>query len=209
MVKPETSPATEIPPRLGRPRDLSKDKAVLAATRRLLAEVGYQQTTVAAIARKAEVNTPAIYRRWPSREALIEEAVHGTGGHPLPEDTGDLRTDLATWVRIFLARAASPAARSGVPGLLADSQSTGTRQRLLVIGAPVRKAFADLLEGAVERGEAEAGVDPNFLFDLLSGATTMRGLNRGAEDADSFVESLAGALYVLAAHATEVRETGR
>lgn len=207
MVNPEPPPA--IPARLGRPRDPSKDKAVLAAARRLLAAVGYQQTTVAAIAREAGVNTPAIYRRWPSREALIEEAIHGTGGHPLPEGIGDLRADLATWVRIFLARAASPAARSGVPGLLSDAQSAGSRQRLLVIGAPVRKAFADLLEEAAARGEVAGGADPNLLFDLLSGATTMRGLNRGTEDADEFVESLAGALYVLAAHAAEMKESGR
>lgn len=207
MVKPE--PPTEIPARLGRPRDPSKDKAVLAAARRLLAEVGYQQTTVAAIARRAGVNTPAIYRRWPSREALIEEAVHGTGGHPLPAESGDLRADLATWVRVVLDRAASPAARSGVPGLLSDPQTADARQRLLVIGAPVRKAFADLLAGAAARGEIEGGVDANFLFDMLSGATTMRGLIRGTEDADEFVESLAGALYVLAAHAAEMKESGR
>lgn len=201
MVKPETSART------GRPRDLSKDQAVLVATRRLLAEVGYQQTTVAAIARMAEVNTPAIYRRWPTREALIEEAVHGTGGHPLPEESGDLRTDLATWVRVFLVRAARPAARAGVPGLLADSQSEEARQRLLAIGGPVRQAFRDLLDRAVARGEIDAGADAMFLFDLLSGATTMRGLTRGAADEASFVDSLAGALYVLAAHAAEAADT--
>lgn len=204
MMKRETPPVTETSTRLGRPRDLSKDEAVLVATRRLLAEVGYQQTTVSAIARAAEVNTPAIYRRWPSREALIEEAVHGAGGHPLPAESGDLRADLAIWVRVFLVRAARPAARSGVPGLLSDSQSSESRQRLLVIGAPVRKAFADLLAGAAARGEIATVGDANFLFDLLSGATTMRGLNRGTEGADDFVDSLAGALYVLAAHSAEV-----
>ncbi|MGO4201093.1 TetR/AcrR family transcriptional regulator [Rhodococcus sp. TAF43] len=194
---------SEISARAGRPRDPGKDQAVLAATRRLLATVGYQQTTISAIARASEVNTPAIYRRWPSREALIEEAVHGTGGHPLPEETGDLRADLATWVRIFLARAARPAARAGVPGLLADSRSEDARRRLLAIGAPVRKAFSDLLEGAVTRGEIAPGADPMFLFDLMSGTTMMRGLMQGAEGADTFVDSLADALYVLAAHATE------
>ncbi|OYD69465.1 TetR family transcriptional regulator [Rhodococcus sp. OK302] len=196
----------EIQPRPGRPRDLSKDQAVLVAARRLLADVGYQQTTIAAIARMAGVNTPAIYRRWPTREALIEEAVHGTGGHPLPDESGDLRTDLALWVRVFLVRAARPAARAGVPGLLADSQSHEARQRLLAIGAPVRKAFQGLLEGAAARGEIPAGVDAMFLFDLMSGATTMRGLTRGTEDEDGFVDSLAGSLFVLAAHATETRE---
>lgn len=200
MVKNETAART------GRPRDPSMDEATLVATRRLLAEVGYQQTTVAAIARMAEVNTPAIYRRWPTREALIEEAVHGAGGHPLPEASGNLRADLATWVRIFLVRAARPAARAGVPGLLADSQTEESRHRLLVIGAPVRKGFQDLLDGAVARGEIAAGVDAMFLFDLLSGTTTVRGITRGVENQEDFVDALAGALYVLAAHATEAAD---
>lgn len=194
---------SEVPARVGRPRDLGKDQAVLAAARRLLAQVGYQQTTITAIARSAEVNTPAIYRRWPTREALIEEAVHGTGGHPLPEISGDLRTDLATWARIFLVRAARPAARAGVPGLLADSRSEDARQRLLVIGDPVRRAFQAMLDNAAVRGEIPVEVDATFLFDLLSGATTMRGLTRGTEDEDRFVDSLAGSLFVLAVHASE------
>ncbi|NLU83198.1 TetR/AcrR family transcriptional regulator [Rhodococcus sp. HNM0569] len=202
MVKVENKP------RLGRPRDASKDQAVLAAARRLLAESGYQQTTVSAVARRAGVNTPAIYRRWPSREALLEEAVYGPGGHPLPDESGDLRKDLETWVRIFLARAARPAARAGVPGLLADSRSEEGRARLLAIGAPVRQAFARMLDGAVARGEITAGIDDAFLFELLSNATSMRGLARGMGDADAYIRSLAGALHVLATHGAGIDGTG-
>ncbi|MET8423805.1 TetR/AcrR family transcriptional regulator [Nocardia sp. NPDC004860] len=189
---------------MGRPRDESKDQAVLVAARRLLAEVGYQQTTIAAISRQSGVNTPAIYRRWPTREALIEEAVHGPGGHPLPMETGDLREDLKTWVQIFLARAARPAARAGFPGLLADTRTEQARARLTALGAPVRQAFSDLIDHAVQRGDISADVDTEFLFDLLADSTSMRGLRRGLDDADAYVETLAGALYVVAARHSEV-----
>lgn len=186
--------------RPGRPRDADKDLAVLGAARRLLAEVGYQQTTVVAIARRAGVSAPAIYRRWPSREALLEEAVHGPGGHPLPAPTGDLRTDLGVWVRIFLARAASPAARAGVPGLLADSQTEEARRRLLAIGAPVRAAFAELLEHAFTSGELTERANPEVLFEILSGTTTFHAMVRGGDEQDGFADALAEALYVIAAH---------
>ncbi|WP_280393669.1 TetR/AcrR family transcriptional regulator [Nocardia brasiliensis] len=186
--------------RPGRPRDAEKDLAVLGAARRLLAEVGYQQTTVVAIARRAGVSAPAIYRRWPSREALLEEAVHGPGGHPLPVPTGDLRADLGVWVRIFLARAASPAARAGVPGLLADSQTEEARRRLLAIGAPVRAAFAGLLEHAFTSGELTERANPDVLFEILSGTTTFHALVRGGDEQDVFADALAEALYVIAAH---------
>lgn len=172
---------------------------MLVAARRLLAEVGYQQTTVVAIARRAGVNAPAIYRRWPSREALLEEAVHGPGAHRLPEPTGDLRADLRTWVRIFLARAASPAARSGVPGLLADSQTEEARRRLLAIGAPVRQAFADMLARAVDAAPGPLA-DPEVLFEILSGTTTFHALVRGGDDHDGFADTFADALYVIAVH---------
>lgn len=187
-------------PRRGRPRDPAKDDAVLAATRRLLAARGYRETTISAVARESGVNAPAIYRRWPTRVALIEEAVHGPGGRPLPETTGYLRADLESWVRVFLVRAARPSARSGVPGLLADSRTEEDRARLLRIGAPVRGAFAALIRDAAQRGELPRGVDTALLFDLLSSSTSMRGLTRGMDDADAYVAELAGALLVLASH---------
>ncbi|WP_315901444.1 TetR family transcriptional regulator [Rhodococcus sp. BP22] len=88
---------------------------------------------MSAIARSAEVNAPVIYRRWPTRAALLEEAVHGPGNHEFPEPTNDLRMDLVTWIRIFLARAAGPAAHVGIPGLLADVSTEEDRERLVGI----------------------------------------------------------------------------
>ncbi|WP_420881259.1 TetR/AcrR family transcriptional regulator [Rhodococcus sp. (in: high G+C Gram-positive bacteria)] len=202
---------TDTLPRIGRPRDPGKDHAVLVAARRLLREVGYQQTTISAIARRANVSAPAIYRRWPTREALLEDAVHGPGAHDLPEATDDLRADLATWVRAFLARSASPAARAGVPGLLADIRSDADRARLLSLQDPVREAFAARIELAVDRGEIPGPVDAATLFEILTGTTSIRGLTQGDADVGAFVAALAGALHVLAAHggelAAEVKES--
>ncbi|MCC3331567.1 TetR/AcrR family transcriptional regulator [Nocardia abscessus] len=195
---------SETSPRPGRPRDADKDLAVLIAARQLLAEVGYPQTTVVAIAKRAGVNSPAIYRRWPTRQALLEEAIHGPGAYAPPEPTGDLRADLATWVRIFLARADSPAARAGVPGLLADSQTKEARRRLLAIGTPVRKAFAELLAGAVDDGRIAPGADAELVFEILAGTTTFHALSRGSEEAELFVSRMADALYALVTAATDL-----
>jgi len=195
---------SENVPRVGRPRDPAKDRAVLVAARRLLGQVGYQQTTISAIARRAKVNAPAIYRRWPTREALLEEAVHGAGDHDFPEPTDDLRADLVTWTRIFLARAASPAARAGIPGLLADATREEDRERMLAMQDPVRAAFAARLDRAERRGEIPGPADASTLFEILTGATSIRGLIQGNAGADAFVESLAGALYVLARHGAEM-----
>ena len=76
---------------VGRPRNPAKDVAVLQATRELLVEVGYQGATVVAIARRAGVGAPTIYRRWATKEALVEDAAFGhPQPAPLPSPTGDL-----------------------------------------------------------------------------------------------------------------------
>ena len=60
---------------LGRPRDKRIDSAVLRSTVELLAETGYADLSVDAIARRAGTSKPAIYRRWPSKAHLVHEAV--------------------------------------------------------------------------------------------------------------------------------------
>ena len=67
--------AVHTPP-LGRPRDPRIDEAVLAATRELLAEVGYKRLSMGLVARRAGVHRPAIYRRWSSKPHLVCEAVY-------------------------------------------------------------------------------------------------------------------------------------
>ena len=48
---------------VGRPRDPRVDEAVRRAALELLAEIGYQATSIQAIARRAGVSAPSIYRR--------------------------------------------------------------------------------------------------------------------------------------------------
>ena len=64
-----------LPGRAGRPRDPQVDASIRAATLELLVEDGYQATTIQAVARRAGVSAPSIYRRWSSKAELVEAAV--------------------------------------------------------------------------------------------------------------------------------------
>ncbi|WP_261393051.1 hypothetical protein [Rhodococcus sp. BP22] len=64
--------------------------------------------------------------------------------------------------------------------------------------------FAARLQLAEHRGENLGRVDPWILFEILVGATSIRGLLHGSADGEAFVESLGNALYVLARHSTEI-----
>jgi AcrR family transcriptional regulator len=68
-------PAAAAPTR-GRPRDPRRREAILAAAVALVAEVGYDRMTVEAIAHRAGVSKPTIYRRWPGgKEEIVVEAM--------------------------------------------------------------------------------------------------------------------------------------
>lgn len=177
----------------GRPRDPAKDVAVLSATRALLVEEGYQGTTVLAIARRAGVGAPTVYRRWPSKEALVEDAAFGfTASVPLPAPTGDLRADLRAWVVIFLDWLADPVPRAALPGLLTAYHRDETIYERLVLRSEteVRALMVELLDGNTARADT--------VFDFLVATTVVRAMTRGLVDRDAFCDRTADALILLA-----------
>ncbi|WP_372707479.1 TetR/AcrR family transcriptional regulator [Brevundimonas sp.] len=58
-------------PKRGRPRDVSKDEAILAAAGELFMERGYEAASVDAVAQAAGVSKATIYARYDDKEALF------------------------------------------------------------------------------------------------------------------------------------------
>jgi AcrR family transcriptional regulator len=157
-------------PHKGRPRDFSIDARVLEATRELLVEKGFDATNVHSIAERSGEHASAIYRRWPSRVEIIEEAVFPGLSSVTVRPTGDLRRDLRRFIRAYLLAFGAPAARSAMPGLLASYQTTGRSgapEAWLTVSA--RPQFLDILLAAPD-GTVDASVDPDDVFDILLGA---------------------------------------
>jgi AcrR family transcriptional regulator len=186
----------------GRPRNPAKDVAVLQATRELLVEVGYQGATVVAIARRAGVGAPTIYRRWPTKESLVEDAAFGhPQPAPVPAPTGDLHADLRNWVATFLDFLADPVTRAALPGLLAAYHRDEDIYERLVLRseADVRGLMVGLLSAAMP-----AAATPEILsradtvFDFLVAMTLARAMTRGLVDRDAFCDRTADALVTLA-----------
>lgn len=158
----------------GRPRDPTFDIRALDAARELLAEQGYAATTVQAIAERSGVHVSAIYRRWPSRVDLLEDAVFPGLAAPDVRPTGDLTRDLRRFVRAYVAAYESPAARAAIPGLLAEYQATGrpdAEQHWLHVSA--RPQFADIVRAAPS-GSVDPATDLDDVFDALQGAILAR-----------------------------------
>jgi AcrR family transcriptional regulator len=156
--------------RPGRPRDARVDAAIEDAAARCLAKHGFAGSTVEAIAAEAGVGKAAIYRRWPSREALLIDVA--SRDMPVIEvpDTGSLRNDL---VAIFTS-ISKQMHESGPGQILQDVIAESYRQPEL------RDCFARMIEDrrqvvttvvhrAKKRGELKKGIDADLVVDMING----------------------------------------
>jgi AcrR family transcriptional regulator len=178
---------------LGRPRDPRIDDAVLRATTELLGKSGYAHLSVDAIARRAGTSKPAIYRRWLSKAHLVHEAAFPiTEATELP-DTGSLEGDVREMVRRSVRVLTTPAARAGLPGLVAEIATDPTLHAKLLerFGDVTSRGMTDRLDAAVTRGEARPGVTAADLVEAIAGMTLMAIITRNQELDDAWVERTA------------------
>jgi AcrR family transcriptional regulator len=163
--------------RPGRPRDATRDEAILAATRAILQERGYQALTIDGVAATAGVGRPTIYRRWPSKPSLVVAALVHSRRLALPVLEGkSLRDDLVTIQRHQIELMSWAESRRITAGLVADLAhdpelaETYSTQYL----APRRETVWEVLRAGVERGELRPDTDLAFVYDLLVGPLFMR-----------------------------------
>ena len=191
----------------GRPRNPQIDAVVLAATRQLLSEGPYDKLTIEAVARRANVHRPVIYRRWDSLADLVHDAVYLAGDEPVRViDTGNFRADLRTNIRNGIALSRRPETLSGSPGLMAATRhEPQLRERLKArLEDTARADFERLIRGAIAHGEARPLVTIETLFEVLAGTILHHSLT--LEDSKGQLEEelmtvlwhLSGAAYMAA-----------
>jgi AcrR family transcriptional regulator len=178
---------------VGRPRDPRVDEAIRAAVLALLVEDGYQATTIQAVARRAGVGAPSIYRRWATKAELIEDAIFPPGEGEFPEPTGDFAKDLRRWARLILSGLSEAPARAAIPGLLSEYHRSPAIYDRLVLRTemPTRKAFRDMVDAAVERGTIDAAASSDLIYETLLGAMFLRAMVRGDTGAPRYADEVA------------------
>ncbi|TJZ75917.1 TetR/AcrR family transcriptional regulator [Rhodococcus oryzae] len=185
--------------RLGPQRNPAIDAAVLEATRQLLVDKGYAGTSIDAIATLAGVGRPAIYRRWPSKAHIVNDAIYPVldveEGADLTElgAQGTIADQIRALVQGAVALFASPATRAAAPGLMSEVRTNGELREVLVVQqlAGVRMELKRRLEAARERGEIRDGVDADTLLDIMAGAAIFALSVRDVSDPGPLADSLA------------------
>jgi AcrR family transcriptional regulator len=176
----------------GRPRSEEARVAIQRSTLKLLAERGFPELTIEAVASHAGVAKATVYRWWPDKAALIADAFAGsTTRHLHFPDTGSVRTDMSQQMRQLVKVFRSPRGKI-VSAMLGAGQSDPSliaafRERFL---KPRRQeAYATLRRG-IERGELKKNVDMDLLLDSLYGPIYMRFLIRHESLTPEFVEGI-------------------
>lgn len=154
----------------GRPRDANADKVIIEATLELLADgTDIVSLPLEAIASKAKVGKATIYRRWPTKQALIADAVAALDVE-LPDLPGtSLRADLVCVVQSLRPSDEQIRADRVLPCITvlgrSDPEIIGRFFRIVMDRR--RELVAGALERAVARGEARPDTDPGLLTQLL------------------------------------------
>lgn len=154
-------------------------RAILDAAIDFAIEVGYEKTSIEGIAKRARVGKQTIYRWWPSKGAVLLEALQqGMRRDGELADTGDLMADL----RDELLRAAQ---LYGAPiGAVYQALLTAARSDAVLAEAhdamvrPGLDAFRRRLQAAQEVGQIRSDIDVITLVDMLYGAILFQVLLR-------------------------------
>ncbi|GIF49828.1 TetR family transcriptional regulator [Asanoa ferruginea] len=154
--------------------------AILAAALDLCREQGLARTTMEEIAKKAQVGKQTIYRWWPSKAAVLLEAVNELAGRATDfPDTGDLYADLHTQMTGVATLLSSPRL---VPYLsligAAQDDPDVLRSFLDAIILPRIRAAAERLRQAQKQGQLREDVDVDDVIELLYGPFYYRALIR-------------------------------
>ncbi|OBY29600.1 TetR/AcrR family transcriptional regulator [Mycolicibacter kumamotonensis] len=191
-MSPDQAPAGR-----GRPRDPRTEQAITDAARRLLAQDGYDQVSIEAIAREADVSRPTVYRRWPSKTHLVFDAVFGAAevGDVLAS-SGDFDADLRRFVAGVFDFWRAPEVAAAALGILADRHRDPElfirTQQLL--DENTRAAFGELVRAGIDQGVLDADADVEIAYDALVGTSFYIAQVLAAETVDAAADRLCSLL---------------
>lgn len=157
-------------PGRGRPRDPRIDEAIRRATLDVLSERGYSGLTLEDVAARAGTNTPALRRRWRSRQHLIVSALlDRLGAAPTP-DTGCTRCDLIEGIGSLSPSFGDEIGRAVLPALVADLALDPELEKEFFdrLFHPRRASSEAALRRGIERGDIRADIDVPLILDMLA-----------------------------------------
>lgn len=178
--------------KIGRPRSEKSQEAIVNATHDLLNEKGGAGLTVEAIAKRAAVGKPTIYRWWPTLADIVLEVVLRQADSNIAVPSSEpLRETLCHFLRQSM-KAIVDGGGVHLRFLMAQAQQDEDfRERFRENFVSKRRAILNsILLQAVERGQIDSGQNLELLVDIVFGAMWYRLLVGHASLDESFADEL-------------------
>jgi AcrR family transcriptional regulator len=174
----------------GRRRDSTIDARVLDVAQRHLGDRGFAALSLAAIADEAGTTRQALYRRWPTKELLVAEAIRVSAVSATPPlqrteqktTTADPRRDLERELEALM-NVQGPTAGVELAGAMMQTRTPDDARdcyRAHVL-SPRRRRMLDILGRAQWLGQIDQDADLEAAVAAAIGASYMARLNRAAE----------------------------
>ncbi|MFJ4903026.1 TetR/AcrR family transcriptional regulator [Streptomyces sp. NPDC088727] len=170
------------------------ETAILEAVLERLSTVGWNGLTMEGVAAGAQTGKAAIYRRWPSKEDLVADALRRAlppmGDAP---DSGNIRDDLYQLCRALRDGMLS---KSGIAlrSVLHECDASAAERFQSVILHSVIAPSTDLIKEVVSRGVDRGEVRPDALsglaFDVIPAMMMYRSKVCGSEWSDGEIAEL-------------------
>ncbi len=171
-------------------------RAILATALDLVSARGYAKVTMEGIAASAGVGKQTIYRWWPSKAAVVFDAIldanSASDGAVAVPDTGDIGADLRALMRSTIAELADPATDRLQRAVTAEIQTDRDVADALVrrLLRPQLDAVAGRVRAGVVAGQVDGSVDADVAVEMLFGPVFHRWLLRTAPLDDDFADVL-------------------
>ncbi len=168
----------------GRPRDPEIANAILVATLELLAEHGYRGTSLDAVAQRAGVGKPTLYRRWPSKQDLVVAALEKHADKVTLPSSGNARERVTQFMEDWWL-IATESEKTTTTSVLASI--LGDLQRYPELGEAIHRGLLShrrtqmhrLLQVGIDSGELQPDLDVDLIVDLLFSPLLVRRLVSG------------------------------
>lgn len=141
----------------------------------ILVEKGYEGLTLKEVAKRAQINRSTLYRRWPSKAALVVAVIQQTViDNVIFEDTGSLLGDLRAVLLRITTFLGSPIGKSVLAAGLDMQQKGDVIFDDGMSWSERSQEVVPLFERAAQRGEISEALDAEVAFAMVAGALYFR-----------------------------------
>ncbi|MFE5960453.1 TetR/AcrR family transcriptional regulator [Streptomyces rubiginosohelvolus] len=175
----------------GRPRQEHVTRAVLDAVVDLVSESGMGALTMDAVAARAGVSKPAVYRRWSTKRDLVIAAAESRIGPLEVADLGDFRSELRAVLSARMETYRQPGVDRLLAGVIGAAAEEGAvRAAFGAYATRVTSETRHVLERGIARGDVRPDIDVGATVTLVASSLLFRLVAEQRLPDEALVESV-------------------